>query len=69
MLNLDPLKNINQLILVFSFLIKESFVRFDDREISISEIVIYSLLSHRILTPNEFICLTPAAVSMLSIEF
>ena len=41
---------------------KGSFVCFDDREISTSEIVICSLLSHHILTPNELICLTPAAI-------
>ena len=49
---------------LFTFLIKGrlSFVCFDDREISTSEIVICSLLSHHILTLNELICLTPAAI-------
>ena len=49
---------------LFTFLIKGrlSFVCFDDREISTSEIVICSLSSHHILTPNELICLTPAAI-------
>ena len=49
---------------LFPFLIKGrlSFVCFDDREISTSEIVICSLSSHHILTPNELICLTPAAI-------
>ena len=41
---------------------KVSFVCFDDREISTSEIAICSLLSHHILTPNVLICLTSAAI-------
>ena len=43
------------------FCSKVSFVCFDDREISTSEIVICRLFSHRILTPNVLICLTSAA--------
>ena len=35
---------------------------FDDRQISTLEIVICSLLSHHIFTPNELICLTPSAI-------
>ena len=53
----------SSLFLFFSlFWSKVSFVCFEDREISTSEIVICSILSHHILTPNELISLTPAAI-------
>ena len=62
----EPFKNfqITYFFFLFTFLIKDrlSFVYFDDREISTSEIVICSLSSHHTLTPNELICLTPAAI-------
>ena len=55
----NPLKILSQLVpfVFFTFLIKGIF-----REIRTWEIVICSLLSHHILTPNELICLTPAAI-------
>ena len=63
----EPFKNSQPtfvFLFLFTFLIKGrlSFVCFDDREISTPEIVICSLSSHYILTPNELICLTPAAI-------
>ena len=62
----EPFKILNQLTYSYLFIFfsdqRNLFVCFDDREISTWEIVTCSLLSHYILTPNELICLTSAAI-------
>ena len=62
----EPFKTFSTNLFFSSFFFfhfsKVSFVCFYDREISTSEIVICSLLSLHILTHNELVCLTPAAI-------
>ena len=69
----EPFKISQQTYSFFKFFFSDqrNLVCFDDREISTSEIVIFCLLSHHILTPNELICLTPAAIrrSVVLVKF